>query len=276
MRRECSGRRAILRPRDAIGMRWPDWSTLCAPAGLMIDVLRNLWVADTNNDRVLEYAAPFSSDSTAAMVIGQGDSGNFATAGCDAGIAPATCSGWARTACARRRQWRSMRISTCSSRTPRTIDRWSMTLYSRRRRRARRRPPRRVRPHGDDERDGHCDRVGNADRDSTSTATPTASPTRTPQPGGKLKLHPKSIKFGKVTVGSHSAPRILKIQNAGTVTMEAAVPTQGAPFVVNGGEFIVSPHGSMAVTIEFAPTAKGACTGCSRYKAATRSIERSR
>jgi hypothetical protein len=53
----------------------------------------------------------------------------------------------------------------------------------------------------------------------------------------------------------------LKIQNAGTVSMEAAVPSQVAPFVVSGGEFLVSPHGSMAVTIEFAPTAKGAVHG---------------
>ena len=43
--------------------------------------------------------------------------------------------------------------------------------------------------------------------------------------------------------------------------MDAAVPTQGAPFVVSGGEFIVNPHGSMAVTIEFAPTAKGKMHG---------------
>jgi len=39
------------------------------------------------------------------------------------------------------------------------------------------------------------------------------------------------------------------------------VPTQVAPFVVSGGEFVVSPHGSRAVTIEFAPTAKGAVHG---------------
>ena len=35
----------------------------------------NLWVADANNDRVIEYAAPFGSDSAAAMVLGQGDTG---------------------------------------------------------------------------------------------------------------------------------------------------------------------------------------------------------
>jgi HYDIN/CFA65/VesB-like, Ig-like domain len=93
------------------------------------------------------------------------------------------------------------------------------------------------------------------------TATPTASPTQTPQAGGKLKLKPKSINFGTVAVGSHSKSHLLNIKNAGTVTMDAAVPTQGAPFVVSGGEFIVSPHGSMAVAIEFAPNAKGKMHG---------------
>jgi hypothetical protein len=39
--------------------------------------------------------------------------------------------------------------------------------------------------------------------------------------------------------------------------MLATVPTKGAPFVLTGGEFTVDPHGSMAVTIKFAPTAKG-------------------
>ena len=66
----------------------PGASTLCAPAGLMLDVLGNLWLADVNNDRVLEYQVPFGSDSAAAVVIGQGDSSAFTTAGCNRGIAP--------------------------------------------------------------------------------------------------------------------------------------------------------------------------------------------
>ena len=65
----------------------PTASTLCAPSGLMLDVIGNLWVADANNDRVIEYAAPFGSDSAASMALGQGDSGSFTTAGCDYGIA---------------------------------------------------------------------------------------------------------------------------------------------------------------------------------------------
>ncbi len=54
------------------GAMAPDSSTLCAPAGLMFDLLGNLWVADVNNDCVLEYEPPFGSDPAAAMVIGQG------------------------------------------------------------------------------------------------------------------------------------------------------------------------------------------------------------
>ena len=71
----------------------PGASTLCAPAGLMLDVIGNLWVADVNNDRVLEYDAPFGSDTAAAMVIGQGDGGNFTTSGCNRGIAPGDLKG---------------------------------------------------------------------------------------------------------------------------------------------------------------------------------------
>ena len=66
----------------------PGISTLCAPAGLMLDVIGDLWVADANNDRVLEYAAPFDSDTAATMALGQGDASNFTTSGCDGGIAP--------------------------------------------------------------------------------------------------------------------------------------------------------------------------------------------
>jgi len=46
-----------------------------------------------NNDRVLEYAAPFNSDTAAAMALEQGDRGSFTTAGCDDGIAPADLFG---------------------------------------------------------------------------------------------------------------------------------------------------------------------------------------
>ncbi len=242
------------------GSAAPTASTLCAPLGLMLDVIGNLWVADANNDRVIEYAAPFGSDSAASMVLGQGDSGNFATAGCDYGIAIGDLFGLgADSLCApsavavdanidlfvadtrnnRAMIYDGILMTPTPSATPTASATGTATATA----------------------TVTATATTSATASSTATATPTASPTQTPQAGGKLKLKPKSINFGSVVVGSKSKSHILKIKNAGTVTMDAAVPTLGAPFVVSGGDFIVSPHGSMAVTIEFAPSAKGKMHG---------------
>jgi sugar lactone lactonase YvrE len=46
---------------------------LCTPNGVAIDSAGNLYVADTDNNRVLEYNAPPFSNTTAARVLGQAD-----------------------------------------------------------------------------------------------------------------------------------------------------------------------------------------------------------
>jgi hypothetical protein len=242
----------------------PGVSSLCGPAGLMIDVLGNLWVADAGNNRVLEYATPFTTDTGAAIVIGQGDSGNFTASGCDGGIAPGDLFGrGADSLCgpaavavdanvdlyvADTRNNRSMIYDAIlATPTPSATPTASAT--------------------GTATSTATVTMTASATVTATATAsasvsaTPTASPTQTPARGGKLKLRPKSIKFGKVAVGTDSSLRILKIMNAGRVTMGAAVPTLSVPFVVSGGQFVVSPHGSMAVAIRFAPTAKGSMHG---------------
>ena len=64
-------------------------NTLSQPAGLAVDSVNNLYVADSSNNRVLVYLTPFtknagvpgSGDSTADVVIGQG--GDFTAAGCN-------------------------------------------------------------------------------------------------------------------------------------------------------------------------------------------------
>ncbi|OLE44332.1 MAG: hypothetical protein AUF73_01435 [Thaumarchaeota archaeon 13_1_20CM_2_39_11] len=43
------------------------------PDGISFDSAGNLWVADTGNSRVLEYAAPITTGEAATVVIGQGD-----------------------------------------------------------------------------------------------------------------------------------------------------------------------------------------------------------
>jgi sugar lactone lactonase YvrE len=55
-------------------------SSLCSPAGLVVDGSGNLYVADSDNNRVLEYANPFAAcagvfpcvGGTATLVLGQG------------------------------------------------------------------------------------------------------------------------------------------------------------------------------------------------------------
>ena len=48
-------------------------TSLCAPVGLAVDTAGNLYVADVNNSRVLEYDTPFASGATADRVFGQGE-----------------------------------------------------------------------------------------------------------------------------------------------------------------------------------------------------------
>ena len=46
-------------------------TSLCAPRGVAVDSAGNLYVADTTNNRVLEYNTPFASGTTADRVFGQ-------------------------------------------------------------------------------------------------------------------------------------------------------------------------------------------------------------
>jgi sugar lactone lactonase YvrE len=50
-----------------------DAQTLCHPRDLGLDAFGNLWVVDSDNNRVLVFLAPLSSSETASLVIGQPD-----------------------------------------------------------------------------------------------------------------------------------------------------------------------------------------------------------
>ncbi|MDO8431069.1 MAG: FG-GAP-like repeat-containing protein [Candidatus Binatus sp.] len=67
---------------------------LCLPASVGVDSFGNLYVADTSNNRMLEYDTPFSSDKKADRVFGQG--GSFTTHLCNkSGISAASlCTPW--------------------------------------------------------------------------------------------------------------------------------------------------------------------------------------
>jgi DNA-binding beta-propeller fold protein YncE len=70
---------------------WPDWgaTVFSGPQGLATDNIGNLYVADTGNNRLLEYNTPLnaasgesgSGDTLADLVFSQ--SGSFTTALCN-------------------------------------------------------------------------------------------------------------------------------------------------------------------------------------------------
>ncbi|HWE85099.1 MAG TPA: NHL repeat-containing protein [Terracidiphilus sp.] len=69
----------------------PTAASLDGPMGLAMDSAGNLWVADNNNCRVLEFQPPFTTGMSASLVIGQS---NFDTSGprtgpyCEANLTP--------------------------------------------------------------------------------------------------------------------------------------------------------------------------------------------
>jgi len=67
------------------GTHIPAADTLCGPKGMALDSAGNLWVAEDDNSRVLEYDDPLhsgSSDVSANLVYGEPD---FSTAACNVG-----------------------------------------------------------------------------------------------------------------------------------------------------------------------------------------------
>ena len=56
-------------------------TSLCTPSGVAVDSSLNVYIADFGNSRVLEYNTPLTTNTTAHMVFGQGNS--FTVNGCD-------------------------------------------------------------------------------------------------------------------------------------------------------------------------------------------------
>ena len=64
----------------------PGASTLCIPSGVAADKSGNLYVADQNNHRVLEFDAPRSNGQPAHLVFGQPDAVSRQSGGCAGAI----------------------------------------------------------------------------------------------------------------------------------------------------------------------------------------------
>ena len=244
----------------------PGASTLCAPAGLMLDLFGNLWVADVSNDRVLEYNAPFGSDTAAAMVIGQGDGGNFTTSGCNRGIAPGDLNGLgADSLCAPAALAVDSNIDlyvadTSNNRalvydgiiaTPTATPTPTATATGT------------ASPTATATTTATATATGKATATATASATATATPTpsATPTPvDPKLTFSPKSVKFGKSTiVNSVSKPKTVTIKNGASkkskITVIVTTESATAPFAVSSQcSTSLAPGKSCKVSVTFSPT----------------------
>ncbi len=249
------------------GAASPGASTLCAPAGLMIDVLGNLWVADVNNDRVLEYDAPFGSDTAATMVIGQGDGGNFTTAGCNRGIAPGDLNGLgADSLCSPAAVAVDSNIDLYVADTSNNRSLVFVGIIAT--------PP--ATPTSTATATATTSPTATPAATATASATPTPSgtPTAPPTPSAtptpvdpKLTFSPKSLKFGKSTiVNSVSKPKTVTIKNGASKKSAVSVIVTGesaaAPFAVSS-ECVTSlaPGKSCKVSVTFNPTDTSAQSG---------------
>ena len=56
-------------------------ASLCSPSGVAVDSAGNVYIADTANNRVLEYNTPLTTDTIADRVFGQG--GSFTSSTCN-------------------------------------------------------------------------------------------------------------------------------------------------------------------------------------------------
>jgi sugar lactone lactonase YvrE len=65
-------------------------SSLCNPLGVAVDSLGNVYVSDSNNNRVLEYNTPLTTDTVANRVVGQV---NFVSGLANQGLATPTANG---------------------------------------------------------------------------------------------------------------------------------------------------------------------------------------
>jgi sugar lactone lactonase YvrE len=82
---ECNGAPDVNAPSSP-----PTSATLCSPSGVAVDSQGDVWVADTSNDRVLEFVPPFSTGMPARLELGQPAGGAFTSAGCASSVNPSS------------------------------------------------------------------------------------------------------------------------------------------------------------------------------------------
>ncbi|HVN91213.1 MAG TPA: hypothetical protein VMT61_15485 [Candidatus Binataceae bacterium] len=180
-------------------------------SGVAVDKSDNLWVADQQNHRILEYVSPLTTDTTADFVLGQ--NGSFTANSCDsAGFGTAPSSG---TLCY------PTDVAVDTSERVLVADFFNNRVL------AFDQVPPTPTPSGATPEASPTAMPPAICPTSTPTPTLTPTPTPTATPvSAMLRAVPKSLIFARTFVGSSSKSKTIKIYNLKGENKHRSVPVQ--------------------------------------------------
>lgn len=264
--------------------------SLCFPVGPVFDPAGHLYVADANNNRVLEYDAPLASCSSfpcvggpANQVIGQG--GSFTSSDCNKGgvSANSLCNLGALAVDVSGNLYVPSNSRVLEYNTPLTTDTTADLVFGQggsftsddcN--------------HGGLSADSLCNEGGGAAVDTdgnlyvgdqtnnrvlkynTPLTTDTTADVVLGQPDfgppTTLTASPAALNFRNVDATGVSKPKKVKLTNKGTASAQVTGVTVSAPFMIGGGSntcsgMTIAPKKSCSFSIEFAPTTVGNVSG---------------
>ena len=213
-------------------------NSLCFPSGVAVDKLGNVYVADGNSGRVLEYNTPLTTDTNADSVFG-------------------TCGSFGLSACS------GLNANSLSDPTGVAVDS-SGNLY------VVDNQDNRVleynQPLSVPSPTATATTSGTPTATATATSTPTATMTQTPTatptalPGpGHISVSRKTLSLSAVPDATASGTITIGNTGTGLLTANITAPKHSPPFTELGGGsgITIGPGGSDKVTIVFSPTKKG-------------------
>ncbi|MHB8381148.1 MAG: choice-of-anchor D domain-containing protein [Candidatus Binataceae bacterium] len=241
-------------------------ATLDAPAGVALDSFGNLYIGDTGNNRVLEYAAPYTGAPAAIEVFGQS---GMSASGANEGSAPDDLNGLGPDSLSapgalafdaqddlyvadsgnnRVLMYLDPAPPPTPSPTPSATTTPTPTISA----------TATATPTGSPTATATTSTTPSA----TVSATPTLAPTATPTPvAERITIKPPRINFGKVKLGAARTRRVIlinkKSKHSVAVIIESVDPAP-APFTVeNQCPRVLAPGARCAIGVTFAPTALG-------------------
>ncbi|MFI5352078.1 MAG: choice-of-anchor D domain-containing protein [Candidatus Binatales bacterium] len=220
---------------------------LCKPEGVVLDSAGNLYIADTGNNRVLEYNTPLaktmvagSGDATADGVFGQ--AGSFTTKGCSDGVggdpAPSADGLCDPTGVAADSAGDLLVADLPNNRLLKFNQPLAVPTAS---------PTPSPTP------------TPGPSSTATPTPTPSATPAPTAAPSGRLSLSTRVLNFGAIGTDTNKT-LAFKVANVGKGTLSGSIDASSLPLafsVTGGGSFSLPTNHGQRVEVKLAPTAPG-------------------